>query len=315
MTSLILVAILAATNPDPMFRQSDGGLTYRVWADGVSASSSSGGVTNAELRAAPIFVIVDAGSVSVNNFPASQPVTGTFWQATQPVSIASMPSTPVTGTFWQATQPVSGPLTDTQLRTSPVPIGFDGGLVSAAQSGTWSVRAVGNAGAAVDAANNATAPANVLVAGAQLQSGAAATNGTAGQVGSVVAGLDHVLYARLGGPVVWSCFVPLTTTATTQCQAAPGAGLRAYVTSMTCSNGAATVQGVDIVFGTGANCGTGTTALTHKYQMGTNQLTTSPFQVSQTYVTGLVPTAATAICVRPTAATAFGCTLTGFTAP
>jgi len=34
-------------------------------------------------------------------------VTGTFWQTTQPVSIASMPSTPVTGTFWQATQPVS----------------------------------------------------------------------------------------------------------------------------------------------------------------------------------------------------------------
>jgi len=38
---------------------------------------------------------------------ASFAVTGTFWQATQPVSIASMPSTPVTGTFWQATQPVS----------------------------------------------------------------------------------------------------------------------------------------------------------------------------------------------------------------
>jgi hypothetical protein len=45
--------------------------------------------------------------VSVSNFPASQAVTGTFWQATQPVSIATMPSTPVTGTFWQATQPVS----------------------------------------------------------------------------------------------------------------------------------------------------------------------------------------------------------------
>jgi len=30
---------------------------------------------------------------------------------TQPVSIATMPSTPVTGTFWQATQPVSGSLT------------------------------------------------------------------------------------------------------------------------------------------------------------------------------------------------------------
>lgn len=64
-----------------------------------------------------------AGSeVSVTNFPATQPVSGpltdtqlratavpvsgTFWQATQPVSISG--SVPVTGTFWQATQPVSG---------------------------------------------------------------------------------------------------------------------------------------------------------------------------------------------------------------
>lgn len=31
------------------------------------------------------------GSVSVSNFPATQAVTGTFWQATQPVSIASLP--------------------------------------------------------------------------------------------------------------------------------------------------------------------------------------------------------------------------------
>jgi hypothetical protein len=29
---------------------------------------------------------------------------------------------PVTGTFFQATQPVSGPLTDTQLRSSAVPV-------------------------------------------------------------------------------------------------------------------------------------------------------------------------------------------------
>jgi hypothetical protein len=51
----------------------------------------------------------------------AQPVSGTFWQTTQPVSIASMPSTPVTGTFWQATQPVSGTVTanaGTNLNTS-----------------------------------------------------------------------------------------------------------------------------------------------------------------------------------------------------
>jgi hypothetical protein len=70
----------------------------------------------------------------VTRIAGTVPVSGTFWQSTQPVSIASMPSTPVTnaalsnlqfdasnflkvilqnsslavtGTFWQATQPVS----------------------------------------------------------------------------------------------------------------------------------------------------------------------------------------------------------------
>ena len=36
------------------------------------------------------------GSVSVSNFPATQAVTGTFWQATQPVSLASVPTHAVT---------------------------------------------------------------------------------------------------------------------------------------------------------------------------------------------------------------------------
>lgn len=99
-----------------------------------------------------------SGSVTVSNLPATQavsgtvtantglaqpvtdaqlratalPVSGTFYQATQPVSIAAMPTTPVTGTFFQATQPVSGtvtantglsqPLTDTQLRATALPV-------------------------------------------------------------------------------------------------------------------------------------------------------------------------------------------------
>lgn len=67
------------------------------------------------------------------------PVSGTFYQATQPVSIASMPTTPVTGTFWQATQPVSGPLTDTQLRASAVPVS---GTIAATQSGTWNIGSI-----------------------------------------------------------------------------------------------------------------------------------------------------------------------------
>jgi hypothetical protein len=69
-----------------------------------------------------------SGTVSVGNFPATQAVTGTFFQATQPVSgsvsVSNFPATQpvsgsvtvsnfpasqaVTGTFFQAIQPVSG---------------------------------------------------------------------------------------------------------------------------------------------------------------------------------------------------------------
>lgn len=54
-------------------------------------------------------VTVDNASIQVTGsfWQATQPISGTFWQATQPVSIASMPSTPVTGAFYQATQPIS----------------------------------------------------------------------------------------------------------------------------------------------------------------------------------------------------------------
>lgn len=86
--------------------------------------------------------LVDSTTVNVGNFPATQPVSGTFFQATQPVSgtvtanAGTGPSTawkvdlsatganttavkvdgsgvtqPVSGTFWQATQPVSGTVT------------------------------------------------------------------------------------------------------------------------------------------------------------------------------------------------------------
>ena len=73
--------------------------------------------------------------VPVDGSGVTQPVSGTFWQATQPVSIAA--SVPVTGPLTDAqlrasTVPISGtvtantglsqPLTDAQLRASAVPI-------------------------------------------------------------------------------------------------------------------------------------------------------------------------------------------------
>lgn len=107
----------------------------------------SGPLTDTQLRATAV-------PVSGTFWQATQPVSGTFWQATQPVSAASLPlpsgaataaKQPALGTAGTAsadvltvqgiasmtalkvdgsgvTQPVSGPLTDTQLRATAVPV-------------------------------------------------------------------------------------------------------------------------------------------------------------------------------------------------
>jgi hypothetical protein len=188
-------------------------------------------------------------------------------------------------------------------------------LAANAGAGVQKVGIVGNAGAAFDAANNSAAPSNIIIPGVQINTVTTdVTSGTTGFVQRMNGDLQGNLFVRQGSPHPFSCFVEAVTV-TTQCQAAPAAGLRAYVTSIDMSNEAATAQSLDIVFGTGANCATGTTALTHKHQFGTVATTTSPLSITATYLTPLVPTAANAICVRPSAATAFGATVTGFIAP
>lgn len=80
-------------------------------ADGVSepvvgALPVSGPLTDAQVRATPLPVMISDGSGPIT-------VDGT---------VAVSGSVPVTGAFWQATQPVSGPLTDAQVRAAPLPI-------------------------------------------------------------------------------------------------------------------------------------------------------------------------------------------------
>jgi hypothetical protein len=101
-------------------------------------------------------VEVTNSSIAVTGtfWQATQPVSGTFWQATQPVSgpvtDAQLRATavPVSGTFWQATQPVSGPLTDAQLRATAVPVS---GFPTTAASTAVAVRCVNTAGNAFEA--------------------------------------------------------------------------------------------------------------------------------------------------------------------
>ena len=282
----------------------------------VYSSGSAAVFVNASLQASTVSLDtpLPTGSNTIGALTANQSVNvAQIAAATVSTAASGVQKVGVVGNAGAAVDAVAGAAAPANvLFTSLAQIGAT--AASTAAAGVLKVGVVGNANAALDAANNAAAPANVLVTGAQLQSGATATAGTAGQVGSLVAGLDHVLYVRPGGPVNWSCFVEAVT-ATTQCKAAPAAGIKSYVTSITCSNEAATAQTVDVIFGTGAACVTGPTALTHKFAMGTLATTTSPFVVAHTFWAPLNPTAANAICVRPTAATAFGCTLTGYDAP
>jgi hypothetical protein len=118
---------------DPLSDGVSGGAlpTRTLWIAGADGTVLRGLQADATGR---LRTVVE-GTVAVANFPATQPVSGTFWQATQPVSLATNTpdvtdraarllghvtvdnaSIPVTGTFWQTTQPVSGTVTATTTK-------------------------------------------------------------------------------------------------------------------------------------------------------------------------------------------------------
>ena len=136
--------------------------------------------------AGSVATVSAAGAIRVDGSAITQPVSGTFWQATQPVSIATMPTTPVTGTFWQATQPVSGTVTanaGTNLNTSA--LALDATLTGGTQrakvtdgTNNAAVKAASTAAVATDPAlvvavsPNNTIPVNVSqIAGATTATG------------------------------------------------------------------------------------------------------------------------------------------------
>lgn len=124
----------------------------------------SGGLTDTQLRATPVPV---SGTVAISN-QVSQPLTDAQIRATAlPVSIASMPSTPVTGTFFQATQPVSAV-------SLPLPTGAAAESTIVAMSAklpaTLGTKTIANA-LAVSIASDQTVP--VSAASLPLPSGAA----------------------------------------------------------------------------------------------------------------------------------------------
>jgi len=112
---------------------------------------------------------VDIGDVTVNNSTGASAVNiqdggnsitvdGTFYQATQPVSLASMPSTPVTGTFYQATQPVSLATNTPTIATGTNAIGTVGTTSAAVNVNQVTVNT-----AAVQLSAASTVPTNGII--------------------------------------------------------------------------------------------------------------------------------------------------------
>lgn len=99
-------------------------------ADNFVANPGSGGDTFAADDVSG--VKVPYSKIDIGGDGVSSPVTSSN---PMPVSgnVGVAGSVAVTGTFWQATQPVSGPLTDTQLRATAVPVS---GTVNTVDNGT-----------------------------------------------------------------------------------------------------------------------------------------------------------------------------------
>jgi hypothetical protein len=91
----------------------------------------------------------------------------------------------VSGTFWQATQPVSGPLTDTQLRATAVPV--SGPLTDAQLRAT-----------AVTVASARPASSTLSNVAASVTSGTLLAANTARMGATVWNDSTSVLYVRLG---------------------------------------------------------------------------------------------------------------------
>jgi hypothetical protein len=124
------------------------------------------------------------------------------------------------------------------------------------------------------------------------------TVATSGNQVSALGDLNGSIFVRPeGGPNLFNCSVTLSTATTTQCQAAPGAGLRAYLTGFIINTTTAgTASAIQAIQGTGSNCGTNTANLSAIAFPNTAVGLTS---VEYSRV-GLVPVAAEAICFKQT---------------
>lgn len=323
-------------------RLTDGSAFYTATGSGGAGGALSTSAKGTTAAGSPTSVSVDANTQAlhtwVTNFPASQAVTGTFWQATQPVSgpltdtQLRASAVPVSGTFFQATQPVSGAVTANAgtgtmsvagTGTAGVPgtavltvQGVASGTsVNVAQGTAASLNALVAQGAPAAAANSwfvkpstntgGATPGQAMLAGAGAVARGAAPNGTvSGNLSMLTADPDSRLYVNDTHPNYFSCKVDAAV-ALTQCQAAPASG-SLNVVDVVVTNGG-TAQTVTIQMGTGTACATGATTVVPAINLPVSGTVAVSFRQP------IRLTALNALCCKPSGTTAFGCLVNGYT--
>jgi hypothetical protein len=164
-------------------------------------------------------------------------------------------------------------------------------------------------------ANNATIVQNPDLIGIEALS-SQPTAATTGNLRRLVGTLDGALYARPYGPIIWSCGLSGIGTTLTQCQAAPGANLKLYITDVISQSNTSTAGLFTLQFGTGTNCGTGTGNL---FFGSASALMASPANTSPVnhfhLTTPIAVTTNNAICVLGVVTNTTDIQINGFTAP
>jgi hypothetical protein len=160
--------------------------------------------------------------------------------------------------------------------------------------------------------NSAVPPVGVVGAAIAEADGAAPGAPTAGNIALARADKQGRLLVRASHPFFFSC-LQTGITATTSCQAAPGASLSLYVTDVLIANGSTTASTLSLATGTGTNCATGIANVTLPQSMPTNAGAGS--WMAFNFQTPVKVTANQAVCCRTAGSTAFGCQVSGYTAP
>lgn len=111
---------------------------------------------------------------------------------------------------------------------------------------------------------------------------------------------------------IWTC-QQSAVTATTQCQAAPGASTSLYVSDVFLYNGSTTASALQLVTGTGTNCGTGTANVTPPVSLLSNAAAGAT--LFMTFQNPLKVPANQALCCKTGGSTAFSCLVSGHSGP